>query len=55
MQVPYFHFSKFIVLQERIKKEWEEEQKREKEREERKQKAIKEKEVISLLMELSIH
>ena len=43
------------VLQERIKREWEEEQRREKEKEERKQKAIKEKEVISLLMELGIH
>lgn len=45
----------FCLLQERIKREWEEEQRREKEKEEQKQKAIKEKEVMSLLMELNIH
>ena len=41
-----------LFLQERIKKEWEEEQRKEKEKEERKQKEIKEKEVILLLVEL---
>ena len=43
-----------VASQERIKKEWEEEQRKEREKEERKQQEIKEKEVISLLVQLGL-
>ena len=52
VHLPCVTFNFIGLLKERIKREWEEEQRKEKEKEEQKQRAIKEKEVISQLMEL---